>query len=199
MLVTSVTVIFFLIAVFAVSIYAAKCPDLSSLRSNYVVDNFNQSMAVGFWYEIAYKDVAQVGESCQYYSRDTDDSDINGFAENFGFTYGGVYASHLELYYASTNDTGLYEKYMKKTPFAKFPVVVVDVTLADSGGDEYSTITEYLCSEIGPVKYEEIRIGSRDPSISDEKLERILSVLEDQGIDTNGIKYVDQSEDCKYQ
>lgn len=182
----------------------SNCPDLLSIRSDFVKNSYEIEKSLGFWYEIAYKDLSQIGESCQYYNRpQVNESSIKtegGFREEFGFTYLENIASHINLFYESEDDAGFFEKYLVQTPAATFPFVVVDVGVNETTSAEqsYDSLIEYSCSKIGPVIYEEIRIGARTPDIPEESLNEMLSILEDAGIDTNGIKYVEHTPECQY-
>ena len=170
---------------------ADPCPDLPSLRTDYVVNNFDPSKAEGFWYEIAYQDLAQIGETCQAYNKTRIDS---GISEQFLFTYKSP--RKMELMYEKTEDTAVYSRYMTAIESLRFPSVVVDVT-AGQGDEPYSTITEYLCSPEGGVRYEEIRIGSRTKTLSPNELSTIIQVLKNAGIDSSQLKMVDQA-GCEY-
>ena len=89
-----------------------KCGDISIYRSDNVINNFNPDMAVGRWFEVAYHDLAQVKEKCQYYDRTkattSEETGLStGFSESFHFQYpsqptGGSF----KLFYSPTNTTG---------------------------------------------------------------------------------------------
>lgn len=140
---------------------SSVCPDLRNLRSENVINKFNLEKLSGLWYEIAYHDIAQLGEKCQFYDKYVES---NGVREIFGFTYRDP--GSIKLFYTSTNETGLFERYADYPVANKitFPSVVLDFT-ADLKGD-YSTLTEYLCYELGGLAYTEVRIGSRQQTIS---------------------------------
>ena len=56
---------------------------------------------------------------------------------------------------------------------------------------------QYACFTVGPITYNEIRIGSRSPSMSDDELAEKEKVLADQGIEYRELKVVDH-EGCQY-
>lgn len=211
----------------------AKCPDLTTLRTDNVLSNYNTMKMDGFWYEVAYEDLAQLGESCQYYNktviatstdksnsnsdvsanknRESDSYDIN---EQFGFTY--LKPRHMNLKYSHTEDIAIYKKAVTlkdstsnsdydsnvnyltvlKKGFS-IPTVVVDF-INDESDNSYKVITEYSCYSVGPIAYQEIRIGSREPTISDEDMKTVVDSLESVGINTNRIKAAKQSDICVY-
>jgi lipocalin len=173
---------------------ARGCPDMASLRTDYVANSFDESKISGFWYEIAYRDIAQVGESCQCFNKTIDES-RSGVKENFGFTMRNP--NHISLFFEHTATSALYGKYLDKS-FAsstKMPTVVVDVTVNSDGS--YETITEYTCFQAGPLTYEEIKIGARTPQVSDETMKELEQVVRDAGIKFDTLKYVDHT-GCSY-
>ena len=66
---------------------AASCPDLESLRSDFVVNKFSHEKLSGFFYEQAYHDIAQAGSSCQTLNVTSDGSNI---VADFSVKYGPV-------------------------------------------------------------------------------------------------------------
>ena len=147
------------------------------------------------WYEVAYHEVAQLGEACQYYERTLVEG---GVAEKFGFTYPKLDSKQgtMNMFFTSSNETGLFDKYMDYPLVRKikFPSVVIDFTVDAKG--EYSTLTEYLCYNIGGVSYEEVTVGSRQPTISTVSLASIKAMLIAKGI-VVPLKEVNQT-GCSY-
>jgi hypothetical protein len=179
------------------------------LRSDFIKTQFDETKIRGFWYEIAYEDIAQLGESCQWYNK-TSSASNDGILEKFGFTY--IRPSHIDLIYKYTNDIAVYEKSLtlelrnkldRQLQFSSFnsdgfgfPTVIVDATL-NQDGTSYETLIEYLCFEVGPVTYEEIRLGARTPTVSKEVLDRMIQTLANAGLSTNSLTYVNHN-NCEY-
>mmetsp|Transcript_32613 Transcript_32613/g.54557 ORF Transcript_32613/g.54557 Transcript_32613/m.54557 type:complete len:169 (+) Transcript_32613:215-721(+) len=167
-------------------------------------------MLQGFWYEVAYEDVAQIGESCQYYNKTVDPTG-GGVAEQFGFTY--LKPRHMNLLYTHTDVSAIYTKALSgpddtetldsfsqrlkvKVGF-QIPTVVVDVMVNPEDGS-YETLIEYACFQVGPITYEEIRLGSRTPTVTDATMKAMEMTLQDVGIEYRRLNYVDQKKSCKY-
>ena len=169
---------------------AAKCPrDMGSLRSTYVANSYDESKMAGFFYEIAYEDIMQKGETCQWFNETIVSS---GISEMFGFTYSKPGSAPVR--FDSTDESGVYLKYMGTSE--GMPTVVVDATLSEDGS-HYETVTEYTCSGDGAKPYEEIKIGARTPTVSPETMAAIELALQKVGIDTSSLTYVDH-EGCEY-
>lgn len=181
----------------------SSCPNLENLRTDFIVNSFDVQQVSGFWYEIAYKDIAQIGETCQYYNKTVISNGVD-ISEHFGFTY--TQARHTNLLYSSTSNAGVYTKALSRPARMSaiealrigkgIPTVVVDVTVNTDGS--YETLTEYACYEMGPVTYEEIRLGARTPTVSSATLLSMENVLRDQGVDFKHLRTVDQSANCTY-
>lgn len=170
---------------------ASKCPkDMGSLRSDYVSKSFDEAKLAGFFYEVAYEDIMQKGETCQWFNETIVSS---GISEQFGFTYSNP--GKAEVRFDKTDQSGVYLKYMG-TSDEGMPTVVVDVTLS-SDGTQYETVTEYTCSGDGVKPYEEIKIGARTPAVSSDTMSEIERTLQKSGIDTSSLIYVNQ-EGCEY-
>ena len=170
-----------------------ECPNAADLRTEYVKNYFNATLLDGFWYEVAFQDIAQIGESCQCYNKSLDDSMGGSISEQFGFTY--KTARSMTLLYTSTDLTAVYTKATTFAPEFAIPYVVVDVSVEKDG--QYSTITEYSCTTVGPITYQEIRIGSRSRNISDESMAAIETTLTDLGLRYH-LTYVDHPPSCSY-
>lgn len=167
------------------------CPkDMSSLRSSYVANSYDATKLSGFFYEVAYEDIMQKGETCQCFNETIVE---NGISEEFGFTYKNPGSS--SVFFEKTDVPGMYMKYMGSSDTA-LPTVVVDVTVNADG--MYETITEYTCHAdgAGPA-YEEIKIGARTPTVSTEVMDSIKTALSNVGIQTDSLIYVEQ-EGCEY-
>jgi hypothetical protein len=171
----------------------SSCPSLPSLRTPFVSSSFQVSLSAGMWWEGWLQDPAQAGSSCQFFNKTAvGEVDVR---EYFGFSYGR--AQHMWLSYAGGEQRGLFNKTLERLPKGMIvPTVVVDVTTGQDG--MYDTISEYSCYQIGPIVYEEIRLGSRTPTMSEEQKDSMVAVLEAQGIDTSRLKQADQNADCDY-
>jgi len=152
-----------------------------------------------FFYENAYQDLAQVGSSCGYYSKN---ATVKGEVhEQFGFTY--VSPNHMMLVYTSDKTSpqlGVYTKKVDKGDDGFGPPissVIVDATLS-ADGKTYSSLTEYACYTVGPITYKEIRIGSRSPTMSKQDLANKEKILAQQGVEYNELQVVDHT-GCKYE
>jgi hypothetical protein len=92
------------------------CDNLARFRTDYISHEFDDQKAAGFFYENAYQDLAQVGSSCGYYSKNaTGTGDV---IEQFGFTYKNP--GHMMLKYTNVMDSnqlpelGIYTKKIDK-------------------------------------------------------------------------------------
>jgi hypothetical protein len=123
---------------------------MASLRSNLISTNYTAKLMEGFWYEVAYQDLAQVGETCQYYDKSFASNNID-LVEKFGFTYSSP--RHMNLYYAATDVPGFYNKHtgtsetLKTQDAGDIPIVVLDALLSSDGS--YRAVSEYACFQVG--------------------------------------------------
>ena len=181
----------FVLSALVVSVTARGCPaDLGSMRSPYVASSYEPAKLSGFFYEVAFEDIMQKGETCQCFNETVVET---GISEQFGFTYNQPGSS--SVFFESTDVPGVYMKYMGSSATA-LPTVVVDVTLGTDGS--YETVTEYTCYADGAKPpYEEIKIGARTPSVSADVMSGIVKTLNGVGIETDSLIYVDQ-EGCEY-
>lgn len=174
-----------------------ECPaDWTLNQSDEVKNNFQLSKIGGLWYEIAYHDLAQVRETCQYLNR-TVAADESSLDEIFGFSYPKIEAGGLALRYDTTETRGVLKRYIDKPIVRKmqFPCAVVDATTARDGS--YETISEYLCYTIGPITYREIRILSRSNTMGSAQLLKLENNLHNLGIPFKALRNVDHS-NCTY-
>lgn len=182
------------------SFASAACPDLTTLRTEFVKSSsFSVSKLSGLWYEVAYHDIAQVRETCQTYVKGEWQRQTarkpSGFSEVFNFAYNQTGPGSLNLFYADTPDQGVYNRfadYPKINQFL-FPSVIVDATVSKDG-QSYSILSEFLCYEVGPVTYQEIRVGSREKTISTLDLLAAEKTLRDLGIEFKNLQKVDHTE-----
>merc|ERR1711871_58450 len=186
---------FFLLAATAAVASAASCPDLPSLRSDYVKASFNASMLLGFWHEQAYIDIAQVGASCP-----TLNATFQGPTLDMAFKvdYGPVPFTIIEEYF-STNVTGYFIK-QAKMPGAgllKLPTAIVDVTLS-SDRTQYETMILYSCTTKLGQMIPELIFASRQESYSRADLTKLEDTARAQGVkwEQSNLKYIDWAS-CK--
>jgi hypothetical protein len=173
------------------AVSAVKCPrDMGSLRTEYVAKSYDPSKLSGFFYEIAYEDILQAGETCQWFNETVVSTGIN---EEFGFAISKPASTAVR--FEDTETAGVYMKYMGSSDVG-MPTVVVDVTLSQDGL-MYETVTEYTCYADGIKTYEEIKIGARTSSVSASTMASLEDTLHKQGIEYDTLTYVDQ-ENCVY-
>lgn len=183
-------------------ISAFSCGDMSVYRTQNVIDTFDITKANGFFYENAYHDIAQFKSICQWYNKQSSSTSLD-YSEEFGFTY--TKPGHMNLKYNLVNETikGLYYKNVAKPKelimfdgiIPKIQNVIVDAILGSDGTYEY--ISEYACFAIGPITYKEIRIGSRNPSISNTNLLQMEKTIKDLGIEYKKLNVVNH-DGCEY-
>lgn len=179
------------------------CPELAGLRSQFVQSSsFDLKKVSGVWYEIAYHDLAQIGEKCQIYKKgdvtNATTVSVEGIPEVFGFAYlNKEKPKSMKLFYESTDQPGYFNRFVDAHVVnkMKFPSVIVDVTSSDNY-ETYDSITEYLCYSVAGFDYNEVRIGYRKPTMPADQLEAIKQKLITLGI-TNKIRDADQA-DCVY-
>lgn len=167
---------------------------------------------MGFWYEVAYQDLAQIGEKCQNYNKTSGKQDgKSGVSEEFGFQYTSK-ARKMPLFYEHTSTPAVYLKHLGKpqnsggleddawSGMSSIPTVVVDATVApaNEAQERYEVLIEYMCSDVGvrdgskALQYTEIRVGSRTPTLSKESLEAVDASLNAAGIQHRSLKTVAQ-------
>lgn len=185
---SSITLVAVLVlAACSMQVMAASCPDLSKFRSPYIQQSLDLQKLSGLWFEVAYEDLAQVGESCQIYNNSIKGNDIY---QNFKVEYGSLPFT-LSLLYNSTNITGLFQRSAFGATFAEFPSVIVDVTL-DANGN-YESLTEYLCVTIAGIEYVEVRFGYRQPAIDPTLMSALQNKAQSLGVTWSSLTYVDHS------
>ena len=173
------------------------------MRSSFVKSSeFDLAKVGGLWYEIAYHDLAQVGEKCQTYNKgilaNATSTDAVGIPEVFGFAYFDKESPRkLNLFYEATDEAGYFQRFVdaRVANKLKFPSVIVDVTSSDNYAT-YDSITEYLCYTVAGFDYNEVRIGYRKPTMPADQLQSIRRNLVRIGI-TAKINEVDQT-GCVY-
>ena len=154
---------------------AAKCPDLASLRSE-TAQKFNASLAAGFFYEMAYHDIAQVGASCPTLNF-TQPAGDGSFSAAFRVKYiGKLPFTITELYTKVGSDVGIYSK-RAKMPGSKLltlPTVVVDATVGADG--RYDTLTLYSCLKaLGVAEVQELNIMTRSETVSAADIDALVA------------------------
>merc|ERR1711871_339558 len=167
---------------------ATTCPDLKSVRTDFVTDSPNATMMQGLWYEIGYYDIAQSGASCQTFTNTASD---DGFEQLFKTAYGPLPFQQTYVYKQDTADLGVYTKYLKGTSWLlQLPTVVVDVEMSADGAS-YESLTEYTCKQTTPFSVAvELRFSSRVQSTTSDDLERMKAKALAAGIDADTVDRV---------
>ena len=173
---------------------AADCPTslLPFRTSNVQAGVFSESRLSGFFYEQSYKDLAQIGASCQTMNvTSTPDLGKSGsvFNVDFAVKYGRIPFTINELYTPlpgaeGEDNTGSYVKTvdMPGGDLLKIPLVVVDATIDKETG-LYDSFTMYGCFAGGDELYFVTRGKERD----EVKLQNMYDVA--RGV---GIKFEDE-------
>ncbi|KAH8052437.1 hypothetical protein JL720_14914 [Aureococcus anophagefferens] len=126
---------------------SAACPDLAALPSA-AARGLDPAALAGTFYEQAFYDFAQVGATCQKMTNVvTDDGAI---AQSFDVRYGPLPFA-LPLVYEPTDEPAVFTR--SAFHLGSFPSVVVDVSFDDDGAVD--ALSEYLCSSVAGVDYEE--------------------------------------------
>ena len=97
---------------------ADKCPELASLRSANVTARSKEQVASlmsGFWYELGYEDVAQIGASCQTQNITTTDQH-GGITADFAVKYGHIPFHIDEQYTADEVSAGIVVSWQQAHP-----------------------------------------------------------------------------------
>merc|ERR1711871_282557 len=187
---TAFKIISFLLMIASSS--AAKCPDIIPYRSKFVQSSFDPSKLLGFWFEQAYIDIAQVGASCP-----TLNATFKGTTLDMAFKvdYGKMPFTIVEEYFA-TNTTGYFIKQaeMPGAGLLKLPTVVVDVTTS-ANGTQYDTMTLYSCTTKLGLEVPELVFASRVQTLDTAALARMQSTARAQGVqwDENKLKVVNRT------
>lgn len=171
---------------------AWSCPDdITVYRTDAVVESFDPAKVSGLWYEQAYIDFAQVGESCQVFNN-TFLGDDEGVDQKFHVKY-GIIPYTLPLHYDILDEPGVFDRYAMYPggQWLKFPSIAVDYT-TDAEGN-YDTLSEYLCYSLLGIEYVEIRLSTREASVTSDVIESMENVLVAQGIVYDSLTYVNQT------
>jgi hypothetical protein len=175
--------------------------DLSQYRTDKVKNELDMSKAEGFWYEVMYADIAQVGASCQTMNN-TFDGASGKLEQKFKTFYVDniVPFSQTYTYKPDASGTmGLYKKYLHGAQaLLTLPTVIVDVT--DGSDGRYERLIEYTVkSVVGITHVSELRFSARTKEVDDDTLQQMLDVCTALNIDAKMIermKKIDHSA-CK--
>lgn len=164
--------------------------DLSKYRTDKVKTELDMSKAEGFWYEVMYADIAQVGASCQTMNN-TFDSASGKIEQKFKTYYVDsiVPFTQTYTYKPDKSDTvGLYKKYLNGAQaLLTLPTVIVDVT--DGSDGRYERLIEYTVkSVVGITHVSELRFSARTTEVDDNTLQQMLDVCTALNIDAKMIK-----------
>jgi len=157
-----------------VSTGSLGCPDLLPYRSSSVQKFFDPSNLVGFWYEQAYADLAQIGASCPTLNF-TLNSSTGRLDCDFKVKYSIVPFTIKELYFpVNATELGHYTKQadMPGGKLLKLDTVWVDFTV-DSNG-LYDTCIIYSCV----VKVIEVIIATREKYPTNDVLQKVIKSAE---------------------
>eukprot|EP00939_MAST-03C_sp_MAST-3C-sp1_P000371 g371.t1 len=177
---------------------AGLCPDLKTIRSEYIMEAFDVSKMTGNWYEVAFHDIAQVGASCQRFNNTLDSP---GLVQAFKTKYGPIPFKQTYKYDPVQDENGtmvpgVFTNYLEGAKnLLKLPTVIVDVQTNDE--DQYVTYTQFTCKEeAGLAKVTELRVSSRSKTVSDDVLAGLKKAAIEYGVPSdvvNGLREVDHS------
>ncbi|KAH8058182.1 hypothetical protein JL722_6033 [Aureococcus anophagefferens] len=132
---------------------SAACPDLAALPSA-AARGLDPAALAGTFYEQAFYDFAQLGATCQKMTNVVTDG--GAIAQSFDVRYGPLPFA-LPLVYEPTDEPAVFTR--SAFHLGAFPSVVVDVSFDDDGAVD--ALSEYLCSSVAGVDYEEVRVSTR--------------------------------------
>eukprot|EP01137_Pigoraptor_chileana_P031535 Opistho-2@19494 len=159
---------------------ASACPDsFASLRSPFVRDHLDHAKLNGLWYEQAYHDVAQIGNSCQRFNK-TFVANENGVHEDFKVLYGKLPFT-VKVFYNITADAGVFIRNAFGAPLYFHSVILDIVTNADG---DYVAISEFTCQKIAGIDYVELRFATRGDAADSS----VVAPLEERATSL-GLKY----------
>lgn len=171
---------------------ADKCPELASLRSANVTARSKEQVASlmsGFWYELGYEDVAQIGASCQTQNITTTDQH-GGITADFAVKYGHIPFHIDEQYTADEVSAGIWtnESSFPGSKLIQLPTALVDVT-----PDTFILFSCLKDQWFPPVT--ELVIAGRGSTMGDETFNSLLLVAQAMGVPINAsqVKRVDHS------
>ena len=196
------------------AIARSECPDLKSMKFK---GDLDMSKSAGHWFEVAYRDIAQIGASCQQ-NNNTFEDETGSVKQSFSTKYGPIPFHQTYVYEPIDGERGLYvnigsrarthththiKSYYRYTKYLQgaralltLPTVILDV-VEDYETGEYSVLTEYTCKSVaGVVKATEFRISARSKTISNETMTLIKQVAADKGVpedDIQGLHIVDRT------
>ncbi|GMI36965.1 hypothetical protein TrRE_jg7148 [Triparma retinervis] len=167
------------------STYAGACPDLPSMRSDFIKSTFDPTKLAGFFTEQAYSDIAQVGSSCQTLNVTSAPSGL--LSMDFSVKYGPLPFTITEVYTPEVVDPpspGLFEKNadVPGGKFLKLPTVLVDVA------EDYSAMTIYSCLEVGGQAVRELVIATREEEADEDYVRELIDQAIEAGVDIDADK-----------
>lgn len=180
---------------------AVKCPtNIASYRSSYVARDFNPQHLEGQWYENAYKDLAQLGSSCQtlFGSFASTGELVLDFSVNYGLPLGKPLHFTISEHYFPLA-TPIRGRYLKKVviPGSDNPsdFLIVDTVFISVRGNAtyYDAFAVYGCTEKLGVGVQELQIISRTPYLPSETIDDFTEEFRGLGIDVQKLTIVDRS------
>ena len=86
------------------AIARSECPDLKSMKFK---GDLDMSKSAGHWYEVAYRDIAQIGASCQQ-NNNTYEEETGSVKQSFSTKYGPIPFHQTYVYEPVDGESGLY-------------------------------------------------------------------------------------------
>lgn len=182
-----------------IALVSAGCTfeDVAAFRDADVISSFNSSLMTGFWYEQAYKDIAQVGASCQTLNA-TYHADTGILDTDFAVKYGPVPFTIVEHYeqHDAAHETmkGVFRKSVSAPghiPGGSLVGLPTSVVTAQLSADKsrYESVILYSCVAV----VSEIVIATRSPTLADADYQVMLETLKKRGVPSSGLKRVDRT------
>lgn len=185
------------------------CPDLSSFRTDNVLQGFDLGKMDAFWYEQAYIDIAQVGSRCQTLNTTVNVAE-GSMQTAFKVDYGAIPFTIIEKYAPNDNrSAGMFVKtaQMPGAQLLKLPTVIVDVEQATSKNGKnssasYSSAILYSCTVKLDVPIHELVFMTTDKIISDATISQMEAIARNAGIswkegDLHHVDWSASGENCK--
>lgn len=170
---------------------STTCPDLSSLRSQRVINDFDPSGLRGAWFTQAFSDVAEIGASCPVLQNTFNDSSgvvhMNLTVEYFGH----VPFSIDEVYTPSGEGSGLYTKTVAFSKLLQLPTVVIDYGPTAAGDDELLIL--YSCTDLLGLRVQELQFLTRLQHADATTLPAMESTAKGAGVEWSSLTVVNQT------
>jgi len=159
---------------------------IEQFRTDTVQTGFDISKTEGLWYEIAFRDVAQAGSSCQTFTNVVQSS-TGEMSQTVSVRYSTLPYTQTIKYEPTSTKKGVFKKHLEGAGFFELPTVVVDVANGKDG--KYSLMTEYSVVDVG-VSVKELRFMARTPTLDSAMLKKMKDVAVSVGIDRSFVDSV---------